>query len=120
MERETLELIFLILFFLGVILIFLMIALMFYIGRTRIKEIDKVVYGFEFPNDSIFALGLRVPSYGGAFLWKWSAKRSGLEGKIEHFDKRFRWPFIAVFLLMIFGVLMMILAGVFRKYAGIE
>ncbi len=76
---------------------FLMIVLIFYIGRTRIKEIDKMVYGFEFPNDSIFALGLRVPNDGGAFLWKWSEKRSGLEGKIEHFDKRFRWPFIAVF-----------------------
>ncbi len=117
---ETSQIILTVIGFLVVIAGFLMIGLLFYIGRTRIKEIDKVVYGFEFPNDSIFALGLRVPNYGGAFLWKWSAKRSGLEGKIEHFDKRFRWPFIAVFLLMIFGVLMMILAGVFRKYAGIE
>jgi len=98
---------------------FLMIALMFYIGRTRIKEIDKVVYGYEFPHDSIFALGLRVPNYGSAFLWKWSAKRSGLEGKIEHFDKRFRWPFIAVFLLMIFGLSMMIAMVLVDHYAGI-
>ena len=99
---------------------FILIALLFYIGRTRIKEIDKVVYGFEFPNDSIFALGLRVPSYGGAFLWKWSAKRSGLEGEIEHFDRHFRWPFIAVFVLMIFGIFMMTLAVLFKQYAGLE
>jgi len=101
-----------------VISAFLMIGLMFYIGRTRIKEIDKVVYGYEFPHDSIFALGLRVPNYGSAFLWKWSAKRSGLEGKIEHFDKRFRWPFIAAFLLMIFGCLMLIAAVLFDSYVG--
>jgi len=106
------------LFLLGVIAAFLMIGLMFYIGRTRIKEIDKVVYGYEFPHDSIFALGLRVPNYGSAFLWKWSAKRSGLEGKIEHFDKRFRWPFIAAFLLMVFGCLMLIAAVLFDSYVG--
>ncbi len=58
-----------------------MIVLLFYIGRTRIKEIDKVVYGYEFPNDSIFALIIRVPSYAGAFLWKWSAKKVVLKEK---------------------------------------
>ncbi len=98
----------------------LMIALMFYIGRTRIKAIDKVVYGYEFPNDSIFSLGLRIPNYGSAFLWKWSARRSGLEGKIEHFDKCFRWPFVAVFLLMIFGIILMVVMVLFEKYFGIE
>lgn len=65
------------------------IALMFYIGRARIKKIDCVVYGCEFPNDSIFALMIRVSNYASAFLWTWSARRSGLEGKIEHFDKKF-------------------------------
>ena len=110
------QFIFVTLMVLGLLAVFLMIGLMFYIGRTRIKEIDKVVYGYEFPHDSIFALGLRVPNYGSAFLWKWSAKRSGLEGKIEHFDRRFRWPFIAVFLLMIFGITTMILALLFDQY----
>ncbi len=97
----------------------LMIALLFYTGRTRVKEIDKVVYGFEFPNDSIFALMIRVPSYGAGFLCKWSAKRSGLEGKVEHFDHRFRWPFIAVFLLSFSIFIFMILAILFDKYVGL-
>lgn len=116
---ETSQLILMILFLFVIGSGFLMITLLFYIGRTRIKEIDKVVYGYEFPHDSIFALGLRVPNYGSAFLWKWSAKRSGLEGKIEHFDKNFRWPFIAVFLLMIFGIIFLILGVLFEKYIGI-
>jgi len=113
---ETPEIILTVLFSLGVAAILLMAVLMYYIGCTRIKEIDRVIYGFEFPNDSIFALGLRVPNYGSAFLWKWSAKGSGLAGKIEHFDRRFRWPFIAVFLLMVLGVFMMILAVLIDKY----
>ncbi|MCF6338812.1 MAG: hypothetical protein L3J84_12825 [Gammaproteobacteria bacterium] len=80
----------------------LMIALLFYIGRTRIKEIDKVVHGFEIPNDSIFFLVLRAPIYGFAFLWKWYAKIVKYESKLEQFDRRFRWPFIATSLLAFF------------------
>ena len=92
-----------ILFLLIVSTAFVSMVLTIYIGRTRIKEIDKVVYGYEFPNDSIFSLMLRVPNYGGAFVWEWSARRSGLEGKIEHFDNKFRWPFVADFFLMLIG-----------------
>ncbi|MBL1261928.1 MAG: hypothetical protein COB33_015575 [Thiotrichaceae bacterium] len=99
---------------------FISLALMFYIGRTRVKEIDKVVYGYEFPHDSIFALMIRVPNYASGFLWKWSARRSGLEDKIEHFDKRFRWPFIAAFLLAIFGMVCLIIALLFEKYFGLK
>ena len=98
---------------------FLMAGLAFYAGRTRIKEIDKIAHGFEIPHDSIFFVVMRVPNYGGALLWKWYARRIGLEGKIEHFDKRFRWPFIAAFLLMIFGLSMMIVMVLFDHYAGI-
>ena len=98
----TSELLFLTLALLFVITTFLTIALLFYIGRTRIKEIDKVVYGFEMSNDSIFFLVFRVPNYSLVFLWKMYAKRSGLEGKIEHFDRRFRWPFITVLFLSFF------------------
>lgn len=66
-----------------------LIALLFFIGKTRIKEIDKAVLGYEFPHDSIFALIIRVPNYAGGFIWKWSAKRTGLSGKIEHFTPIF-------------------------------
>jgi len=76
---------------------FIAIILLFFIGKTRIKEIDKAVLGYEFPHDSIFALIIRAPNYASAFLWEWSAKRTHLQGKIEHFDNKFRWPFIACF-----------------------
>lgn len=95
------------------------IALMFYIGKTRIKEIDKAVFGYEYPNDSIFSLMIRVPNYASAFLWEWSAKRTGLKGKIEHFDKEFRWPFIASFVLVFFGLFCAFIGILFDKYYGL-
>lgn len=113
---KIIDLIFLILGFTGLLSSFTAIGLMFFIGKTRIKEIDKVVYGYEFPHDSIFAQLIRVPGYGGAFLWKWSAKRSGLNGKIEHFDKQFQWPFKAVLLLFIISVTCFVLASVIQNY----
>lgn len=100
----------------GVATSFTAIGLMFFIGKTRIKKIDKVVYGYEFPHDSIFAQMIRVPSYGGAFLWEWSAKRSGLKGKIEHFDKRFQWPFKAVLILSFLSIICFVLAYVIQNY----
>jgi len=116
---ESSQLIFLSLLFLVVGSAFLSIALIFYIGRTRVKEIDKAVYGFEMLNDSIFFLVFRVPTYGFAFLWKRYAKIVGCEGKIEHFDRHFRRPFIIVAVLTIFGSFMMIIALLFREYVGI-
>ncbi|MCP4489347.1 MAG: hypothetical protein GY820_18860 [Gammaproteobacteria bacterium] len=82
---------------------FVAIGLLFYIGKTRIKELDKAVLGYEFPHDSIFALIIRVPNYAGGFLWKWSAQRTGLEGKIDHFDNHFQWPFKALMILIVIG-----------------
>ncbi len=93
-----------------------MIGLLFYIGKTRIKEIDKVVLGYEFPHDSIFALIIRVPSYASGFMWKWSARRSGLEGKIEQFDSRFRWPFIATMVLSIIEMTLVVVAYILMNY----
>ena len=93
-----------------------MIGLLFYIGKTRIKEIDKVVLGYEFPHDSIFALIIRVPNYASGFMWKWSARRMGLEGKIEQFDRSFRWPFIATMVLVIIEMTSVIIAYILMKY----
>jgi hypothetical protein len=98
---------------------FLMIALAYYAGRTRIKEIDKIAHGFEIPHDSIFFLVMRVPNYGGALLWKWYAKRIGLAGKIEHFDRGFRWPFITAFLMVPSMFFFITLTMLFDKYIGI-
>lgn len=97
---------------------FIAIGMIFYIGKTRVKEIDRAVLGYEYPNDSIFALLLRVPNYAGGFLWKWSARRTGLEGKIEHFDKKFRRPFIASFLLMILSMVCLIVGSILQYYAN--
>ncbi len=106
------KLVFVALFLLGMICEVIAIGFIFYIGRTRIKEIDRVVLGYEFPNDSIFTLMLRVPNYAGAFICKWCARRSGLEGKVDHFSRKFRWPFIAVFILTFFGFFCMVIGSV--------
>ena len=80
---------------------FTTIGMVFYLGKRHVKEIDRVVYGHEFPNDSIFALLVRIPNYAGAFTFQWSAKRSRLADKIEQFDNSFRKPFIITYWLMI-------------------
>ena len=99
----------------GLLATIISVGLMFYIGKTRIKQIDKVVYGYEFPHDSIFALMIRVPNYASGFMWKWSAKRSGLEGKIEQFDNKFKKPFILSFVLVFFGVACFVAAILMEK-----
>ncbi len=96
------------------------IGLLFYIGKTRIKEIDKAILGYEFPHDSIFALIIRVPNYAGGFIWKWSAKRTGLTGKIKHFDTRFKWPFIAVMILVIMMFTLMFIGSALKNHWGIQ
>jgi len=96
----------------GVLLQFISIGFLYYIGKTRIKEIDKAVLGYEFPNDSIFALGLRVPNYSGGFVSKWGAKRGRLTGKIEHFDSEFKRPFIIYYFLFM-GSIFFLLASIF-------
>lgn len=118
-EMDKLQIISFIFAGLFILAIALSIGLMFYIGRTRIKKIDKIVYGYEFPGDSIFSLMIRVPNYASAFLWEWSAKRSGLKGKIEQFDRRFRWPFIASFALAFLGMACAIIGILFDKYYGL-
>lgn len=112
----TIQAISLFLFFFGSLCGIIAIGLLFYIGKTRIKEIDKAVLGYEFPSDSIFALIIRVPNYAGGFMWKWSARRTGLEGKIEHFDNRFRWPFIATMVLIIVSMSSMIIGALMDNY----
>jgi len=116
---SILEIISLVVAFLAVFSAFIAIGLLFYIGKTRIKEIDKAVLGYEMPHDSIFALIIRVPNYAGGFMWKWSARRTGLEGKIEHFDSHFQWPFKAVMVLTITGIIFFTIGIVLEKYFGV-
>lgn len=116
---STAEIIMITLFIVGSLCAFISIALMFYIGKTRIKIIDKAVLGYEYPHDSIFSLMLRVPNYGGGFIWKWSAKRGGLKGKIEHFDTKFKWPFIVNFLFMVVGICCLIASVLIGEFFGL-
>ena len=80
---------------------FVAIGLTFYLGRNKIKEIDRLVYGYEIPGDSIFFQGQRMMNYGGAFTWRWSAKRAHLLHIRNHFDKKFELPFIITFCLFL-------------------
>lgn len=80
------------------------------------KEVDRIVYGYEIPSDSIFFQLLRIPQYGGAFAWRWSAKRSSLLHIRDHFDKSFQRPFIITFHLLWIGTMGMILGVILDKF----
>jgi len=84
------------------------ILLVFYLGREKVKNIDKLVYGFVIPNDSIFYKLQRIPSYGAAFAWRWGAKRSKIEHIRDKFDKAFQRPFVYTFWLFSFSVVTLI------------
>ncbi len=99
---ETLDLV------LGVVMMlcgFAGIGITFYLGRTKMKEIDPLVLGYKISHDSIFYQLLRMSRYGGAFSSPWLAKRIQLTHIRDHFDKDFQRPFIIAHrLLMIAGV----------------
>ncbi len=86
---------------LGLLCGFTVIFMTFFLGRKKIKEIDRLVYGYEISSDSIFYKGLRLMNYGGAFAWRFGAKRSKLLYIRERFDKNFQRPFIIYFWLVI-------------------
>ena len=79
------------------------------------KEVDRAVLGYELPTD-IISLALRIPNYAGGFAWRFSARRTKLAGKIEHFDRKFQRPFIITFWLMIVGGSLMILSILIDKF----
>ena len=92
------------------------IFLVFYLGRNKVKEIDKLVYGFEIPSDSIFYKVQRIPSYGGAFAWRWGAKRNKIEYIRDKFDKGFQKPFILTFWLFVIGVVALLIVFLIDKF----
>jgi len=95
---------------------FTAIGMSFYLGRSKVKEIDRLVHGHEITSDSIFYLILRLPAYGGAFAWRWGAKRSKLLHIRDHFDKKFQRPFIITFYLFTIGSISMILLIIWDKF----
>lgn len=97
---------------------FTFIGMALYLGRKKIKEIDRVVLGYEIPNDgdSIFYKGMRLMNYGGAFTWRFGAKRSKLLYLRDRFDKRFQRPFKVFFLLGAGAFVFMIVLIVMDKW----
>ncbi len=93
---------------------FSLIAMTLYLGRRHVQKVDRAVLGYELPTD-IVSLALRVPNYAGGFAWRFSARRTKLAGKIEHFDRKFQRPFIITFWLMIISGCAMILGVVIDK-----
>ena len=116
MGVSIIQMIFAITFLFGIVCIFLSIGIIYYIGKTRIKEIDKAVIGYELPNDSIFTLGLRAPNYAFGFMWKWFARRTKLAGKIEHFDKQFQRPFLLVGWLSCIGGFFLVISSIIQEF----
>ncbi len=108
-------LIFLCLLGIGLICAFVSIFMTLYLGRTKIKEIDRVVFGYEVPINNFLYLGTRMMNYGGGFAWRWSAKRSGILPIRDHFDKKFQRPFIINFWLVFAGIFFIALAILWQK-----
>ena len=99
---------------------FAAIGMTFYLGRSKVKEIDRLVYGYEMPSDSIFNLILRLPTYGAAFASPWVAKRASLLHIRNHFDKKFERPFIIThYLFMVGGISMVLLIIVDKLFLHI-
>ncbi|NOX43616.1 MAG: hypothetical protein GXP19_07780 [Gammaproteobacteria bacterium] len=94
---------------------FVGIGMTFYLGRSKMKEIDQLVYGYKIPSDSIFFQLLRMPRYGGAFASRWGAKRAHLLHIRDQFDKKFQRPFIITHYLFIIGGISLVLLIILDK-----
>jgi hypothetical protein len=96
---------------------FTFIGMGLFLGRRKIKEIDKIVHGAEIPDDSdsIFFKGFRLMNYGGAFAWRFGAKRSKLLYLRNHFDERFQRPFKIFFWLVVICCSLIIVIFVLDK-----
>ena len=109
-------------FLTGAIWFFFTVCLLigvFYLGRRHVKAVDKLVYGSTIPNDSIFFQLLRIPNYGGAFSWKFSARRNRLEAMVKQFDSAFKRPFIITFWCMVAGFISFIAMVILQHFAHI-
>ncbi len=111
----SVEFVFWMLAILALICGFLAIGMTFYLGRNKLKEIDRLVYNHEILYDSIFYLILRLPTYGAAFSCRWCAKRSHLLHIRDRFDKKFQRPFIITHYLFMFAGIVMIVLIVWDK-----
>ena len=112
----TEKLLFLTFFAVAMICAVVSLVMLMILGRTRMKKIDKYIYGHEFEHDSIFFQIARLPQYILVFSSRWFAKRTGQLEFYEHFDKKFKRPFLVAYMIVIFGALFMGLAWVVKEY----
>lgn len=91
-------------------------VMLIYIGKHRIKAIDKTVLGREVSGDNFAYLMLRVPNYTLAFIWPFYAKRAGLLKLRIDFDNKFKRPFMINLWLLIVGISAFLVAIVMNKF----
>ncbi len=80
------------------------------------KKVDEYYYGFNVDNDSIFFQVVRFPIYVNIFSSRWYAKRAGQLDMYEHFDKKFKRPFLIAFMLVISSFLFAFVSWFIQKY----
>ncbi|HED15997.1 MAG TPA: hypothetical protein ENI64_04145 [Gammaproteobacteria bacterium] len=112
----TVELLSLVTFILALLCALISFVVLAVLGRTRMKVVDKYIYGHAFEHDSIFFQMARLPQYILVFSSRWYAKRTGQLEFYEHFDKKFKQPFLVAYLIVLFGVVMMVLSWVITEY----
>ena len=112
----TADLLSLITFFAFIVSGLVSLIIMVVLGRTRMKEVDKYVYGHKFEHDSIFFQIARVPQYLTVFSSRWFAKRTGQLEFYEHFDKKFKRPFLISLLFAILSLVFMMIGLLMDKY----
>lgn len=95
------------------------IGMVFYLGRNKVKAIDRLVYGFEIPSDSIFFQNQRIPHYGAAFAWYFYARRCHLLNIRDHFDKKFQRAFVITYYLYLTGALLIVFMAVDQLFLHI-
>jgi hypothetical protein len=77
-------------------------------------KVEILLFGYSMNNDmSMITTGFAAMNYGGAFLFKFSARRSKLEDKIDNVPENLRRPFKIVFISTFVGVFCLIIGGIF-------
>lgn len=80
------------------------------------KEVDEYIYGHKFEDDSIFFQIARLPQYLTVFSSRWLAKRTDQLEFYEHFDKKFKRPFLISFYLVVLGWALVFITWIIDKF----
>jgi uncharacterized membrane protein len=92
------------------------IASLVYIKRKCISKVETLLFGHSMSDSSaLMIVGFAAMNYGGAFLIKWSARRSKLDDKIDNVPENLRTPFKIFFISTFVGVFCLIVSSVFKE-----